>query len=238
MPRPARDPTLDERIQVPETVGDLHPILREFAKLIEEHGEKAGAVRWEQPCVAIDVSPPLIDRALRIMHALFLALEKRGLRVEITAPTEGPPRSWGTPEKFPSASGVHVVDEFVTFTLNEDHDVVTIPPPKPKPIPLPSGRMYASTWTPAPTHQHRLNGKLVLKLLTPGRSLGWGHAGHRTVWSDGKEQRVEQRLLRFAIPRYGSQTRLSSCYFTPDQILLRRRETESSSLCARGDWPS
>ena len=149
--RPARDPRLDERIEVSDTVAELHPVLRASTRLLEKRG---AAARWERPCVSIDVSPPLLDRALRIMHALFLALEKRGLRVEVTEPEEGPPRSSGPPEKFPSATGVHVGDEFVTFTLYEDHDVVTVPPPKPKPIRLPSGRMYTSSWTPAPTYEH------------------------------------------------------------------------------------
>lgn len=192
--RPARDPTLDEHIEVPDTIGELHPILLASAKLLEKPG---AAARWERPCVSINVSPPLLDRALRIMQALFLALEKRGLRVEVTAPEESPTRSSGPPEKFPSATGVHVGDEFVTFTLYEDHDIVTIPPPKPKPIRLPSGRMYTSPWTPASTYEHHRNGKLVLKLLSPGRSPGWGHVGPRTVWSDGTRQRIEQRLHRF-----------------------------------------
>jgi hypothetical protein len=78
---------------------------------------------------------------------------------------------------------------------------------------LPDGRIYASSWTPPPTYEHRLNGKLVL------RYSGEDDTGHQTGWSDGKVQRVEDRLHRFveALLEAGERSRL-------DRIEAERRE--------------
>lgn len=181
----ARDPAVDQPIVVAEVLDDLHPALLGSMKALKGAGKGGGDVRHQQPCAAILTSPPQLDRALRIMNALFRALESRGLRIELTAPSKEK-RSYGGEVSTPSMTGVHVDESFIRFEIVEGHDVVEIPAPKPVKTKRPS-IFDRPRFTPPPKIEHRPNGKLVLQILD-------GSYGFRKKWSDGAYRRIEDCL--------------------------------------------
>lgn len=74
------------RIQVAETLYNMHPLIRETKLTLEKMTpDKYGMVSlWRNsPCLHMRVSKGSLNRALRIMDALVKALEARGYKIEV-----------------------------------------------------------------------------------------------------------------------------------------------------------
>lgn len=124
-----RERTVGAEIKVADELRDPHPLVQCAARLLKRAGLRVRAeVLTTTRCLDVVVSPPQLDRALRVMDALLKALEARGYEVEVTeAVSPKPPRSVRLYESHlykPSRTGVHVGDPFVEFTLEERLDVV------------------------------------------------------------------------------------------------------------------
>ncbi|MFO0680500.1 MAG: hypothetical protein U0234_00550 [Sandaracinus sp.] len=85
-PQPPRDGVVEPTVVVPDVVDELHPMLKRFESRLRRRRDKN--IWAETSCVDIRVSPELLDRALRIMHALLTALSSCGIEVEVTPPSE------------------------------------------------------------------------------------------------------------------------------------------------------
>jgi hypothetical protein len=73
-------------IVVPDTIEVLHPLLIRYVPRLRAKREDRDIWR-ETDCIAIHVSREALDRALRVMHAILVALDERGIAVEVTRPT-------------------------------------------------------------------------------------------------------------------------------------------------------
>lgn len=85
------------RIEVPETTSALHPLLQKYERRLRRRRD--GTDLWSHTrCIAIDVSSTQLERALRVMHALLVALDERGVTAEVTKPEidAKPPRAGAT----------------------------------------------------------------------------------------------------------------------------------------------
>lgn len=120
------------------------------------------------------------------------ALEKRGLRIEVTDPiAERDGRYGGDSSAKPSITGVHILESFIEFSIEEGFDISK---EEPKPSQWQTSHDSDSwTYTPRPNYKHDPNGKLALKIRSyfPGQT--------RKTWSDGKRQRVENCLNAFVL---------------------------------------
>ncbi|HEX4355571.1 MAG TPA: hypothetical protein VHZ95_21745, partial [Polyangiales bacterium] len=93
--RPNRERTKDALVQgraamgppilVPERVAHPHELVASAIALLSKGKVRNGVVPLpDERCLDIVVSPPLLLRASRIMNTLILALEERGMPVELT----------------------------------------------------------------------------------------------------------------------------------------------------------
>jgi hypothetical protein len=178
---PPRDPTLPsptnppqpateaERIEVPEKLSHLHPVMKAGLAGAKKRG---GGAPWSSE-VPIKASAASADRALRIMNALMLALETRGHRVE-AIPVSKPGERWR-----PAATGAHVGDAFVEFSMFERSKMIRNGPPPEKRV----GESTDETW-------RRFN----------WRRAGYVPNGTLTIrvggqdWDDKKSVKLEARL--------------------------------------------
>lgn len=121
-----------------------------------------------------------------VCDTLIKALETRGFRVEVTAPVPAAEGRYGpaSPGK-PSRTGVHILDSFFEFHIEEGFDIVKLEP-KPQRSP-PSSTSALWAYTPRPEYRHDPNGRLALVIDRP-----W--LGSRASWKDGKRQKVENCL--------------------------------------------
>jgi hypothetical protein len=72
-------------IIVPDRLGQPHPLVSTALSVLGSAKLQNGLTSCgEERCLDIAVSPSLLPRACRIMNALILALEERGLPVEVT----------------------------------------------------------------------------------------------------------------------------------------------------------
>jgi len=91
----------------------------------------------------------------------------------------------------PSKTGVHILESFIEFSIEEGFDITK---EEPKPSRWHSSHDSDSwTYTPRPNYKHDPNGKLALKIKSffPGQT--------RKTWSDGKRQRIENCLNAFVL---------------------------------------
>ncbi|MBL8841991.1 MAG: hypothetical protein JNL90_10760 [Planctomycetes bacterium] len=166
-------PTDAERIIVHETSGDLHPCVSGgIVKLTAPN-------RWGlgyRPFIA--VSDGSRDRGLRIMNALVRALESRGHRVEV--------REQSRPGEHyrPAATGAHVGDVFVAFSMFERSRMVQSgPAPKKKANETTAESTRRIFW---PKVEYVPRGILTLRVG------GWYES--QRDWTDEKRSKIEDRL--------------------------------------------
>ena len=189
-PREAQPKTepAEPPIVVPETLHNPHKLVSETSRVFR--GVRSAADR----CLDISVSKESRSRALRIMNALLRALEKRGLKVEITRSLTYEERQDAQrrfdDEVFDHATRVLIDGEWVKFGIWEKGSVVHVPAPEP-PKHL-RGRELESWifWHPA-RRDVQPNGTLEL-IIKSGEYLGV-----RRTWHDGKRKRVEECLNDF-----------------------------------------
>ena len=177
-------PTLGENTISPE----LHPLLAQYRGMLEQAGLNAGRLRATQPCLPINVSPSLLERALKIIQNLISAFEKQGYLVEVLAPDNGQ-SSYEYRAAKPSRTVVKILGVPVAFELDEDYRSVHVPIPPP-----PSNRRpMAYEETPMPEYRNEGTGQLKLAITEP-------HArGIRVSWKDGKRLRIEDQLDAFLL---------------------------------------
>ena len=70
-------------IVIPETLDRPHKLVAMSRRLLQKQKPVGGVLRsLEERCLAVIVSPPSLDRSLRIMDALLRAFDERNLRYE------------------------------------------------------------------------------------------------------------------------------------------------------------
>lgn len=207
-PRPGKEP--GHPIVVADQLVNPHPLVRLSARLLRKVRTR-DTVRQQERCLDISATNATLNRALRIMDALIKDLERRGFAVEVTAPKRGPaPRyTYERQAQVPSKTGVHIGESFVEFGIDEAFDIIKI---EPKLVPNRTrlGEPAFPSYIPGPTYQHRPNGKLVFRIT---ENL---FDGARRRWSDGKRQRLEDRLHDF----------VAGLIATAERMRLRRLEAE------------
>ena len=65
---------------------ELHPLQAQYRGMLEQGGLNAVRLQPTQPCLAINVSPSLLERALKIFQSLFSAFEQHGYQVDVMPP--------------------------------------------------------------------------------------------------------------------------------------------------------
>jgi hypothetical protein len=158
----------ENRIIVPETPNGLSRIVRQTRAALRERRAPSSEGRvytWREGDLNVKVTIDQVDRAMRIMHALLVAFDARGLRVSF--------------EKEPKPHViVHVRGQRLWFRLVETVRRETREPEKPK---YPG--QYVSTY---PRYNWHGTGRLCLEL---GDAYGYGN------WTcDTKRRRLEDSL--------------------------------------------
>lgn len=172
-------PTLGANTRDPE----FHPLLAQYRGMLEQEGLNAVRLRATQPCLAINVSPSLLERALKIFQDLFSAFERKGYQFEVLPPDNGQ-SSYGYRASKPSRTVVKILGVNVAFELGEDYNTVRVP------IPPPSSnrRPMAYEETPMPEYLYEGTGRLMLAITEPYAR------GIRVSWKDGIRIRIEDHL--------------------------------------------
>ena len=177
-------PTIAESTMNPE----LHPLLDQFRGMLEQAGLNAGRLRATQPCLAINVSPSLLERALKILQSLFSAFEQHGYQVEVMPPGSDQSSNGYRAAKL-SRTVVKILGVNVAFELGEDYNTVRVPIPPP-----PRNRTpMAYEETPMPEYRSEGTGLLKLSITEPCAR------GIRVIWKDGKRLRIEDQLDAFLL---------------------------------------
>lgn len=178
----------EARIIVPEQFTAPHELVVHAQKVIVKATKKktSGIVEiGHTRCLAIRVTPSLLERALRIMDAVIKAFEARGLSVEVTEPTG----TDGSRSGSRSVTRTSVFEESIEFLLSEGLDNVA-PRPEPRKLGTTHEEIMAYLSRPRYVPEYRPNGKLTLA-VTNAEHLGLHHS-----WSDGKVS-LEERLNTF-----------------------------------------
>jgi len=210
----AREADPSMAITVPAELQYPHKWIRKSAGTLRKHSKHPEKALLKRACLDIRTSRATHNRALLIADTLLKALEKRGLRIEVTDPiTERCGRYGGDSAAKPSKTGVHIFDSFIEFGIEEGFDITK---EEPKPSRWQTSHDSDSwTYTPRPNFKHEPNGRLALKIKSyfPGQS--------RKTWSDGKRQRIESCLNAFVLEliRGAERKRL-------ERIETERRELE------------
>lgn len=178
-------------IVVAATLHNPHGLVSTTSKLLRGRKAQDGLVRCRtQECLDIAVAPASVGRALRLMNALIRALEKAGLRVEVTRPLTWEERSRTDHAELPdNVTRVLVSGEWIEFGITERR-TVTRPVPEP-PSTLRGRELEVWLSRNEPRRQLVPNGLLDLSMKN-GQSMGL-----RTQWNDGKHQRLEDCLGHF-----------------------------------------
>lgn len=171
-----RDPA--NRIVVPDTLAEPHPLVRMSAPILRRSpfGERSADA---ERCLDIVATGPALNRALRVADALIKALEARGYEIEISEPQNPDPLPRYSYERKPSRTLIRMGESSVAFSIEEQTD--TFEPP-----PVPRG-----SYRHRPRYERRPNGRLAL--LISDRA----YTRERQRWCDGKKQRIEKHLNDF-----------------------------------------
>jgi hypothetical protein len=137
-----------------------------FAKVDDYGAIWSGDIRQ----LNIRVSPKSLARALRIMDALFKALEARGHQV-------------GIQEGYQRSLGVRIDGEPIEFGLEERFQRIAHPD---------QNNPRLESWM-RKRYQYIPTSSLILKIVA------WGVDGIRKSWSDGKTSKIETCLNDFVV---------------------------------------
>jgi hypothetical protein len=170
----------EKPIPVPEPSGPEHPLVAQTRlALAGSVVHEGGILRpQEQEVLDLRIFEPSLGRALRIMTALILALERAGFAVE--APAAG---GTGHPSR---ANRTHAVieGERIPFSIAETIQKVERPPNDQE-----RADMRRNSWKRGPFFAYVPTGKLSLQIHGD-----WSCGRHRRTWSDGKNRRLEDCL--------------------------------------------
>ena len=172
---------MEERLRVSETLRGAHPLVSQTLHALEHVERNANGIlqRPKQDSLDVVVSRGSLHRALCIMDALLKAFEADGYRVRLT-------------EKEPSETVVELMDVVIPFGISES--LVDKQEEKP-----PEDKLEGRYTFHHSLYQRKLvpSGALSLR-IEPGQYYYWNsESGLRRKWSDGKKQRLEDRLASF-----------------------------------------
>lgn len=207
-------------IVVPDELRRPHPLVRESAGNLRKHSKNHLAARLERACLDIRVTRATLDRALLVCDTLIKALEKRGFRVEVMAPVPPTGDHYGPASQGkPSGTGVHILESFVEFRIEEIHDVVWPDGRPPRPRPFDPSAPW--NYTPRPEPRREPSGRLALVI-----DRHW-LVTTRGSWRDGKRQKVENCLNAVVVQmvRVAVRERLDRL---EKERLAREREREAA----------
>lgn len=162
----------EQKIEVPDRLGKTHRLLSgqltEWRSAsVDEYGAiRSGSLRQ----LNIRVSPQHLYRAVRIMNALFLALETRSHQV-------------GIQDGYKKTLGVCIDGHPIEFGLEEK--LQRIERSRDKTNPQDSWRYHR--------YEYISTGTLILKINE------WGADGLQKTWSDGKTTKLENCLNDFIV---------------------------------------
>jgi hypothetical protein len=164
--------TAEQKIDVPDRLTNPHHLLKvhleewRSAKVDDYGAMWSGNIRQ----LNIRVSPKSLARALRIMDALFKALEARGHQV-------------GIQEGYQRSLGVRIDGEPIEFGLEERFQRIAHPD---------QNNPRLESWM-RKRYQYIPTSSLILKIVA------WGVDGIRKSWSDGKTSKIETCLNDFVV---------------------------------------
>lgn len=176
------------KVTVSPLLENPHPLVAQAARRLPKLGQYNGLYAAQgEDCLDLRVSPGSLDRALRIADALLRALREAKLRTEVTAVNWSRGRSWHADLGDPKGSTRVLCDgEWLSFALTEKLNGKPIPPPDP------ARQRTSDGWTYYTGHMEYVpSGRLALS-ITNERVYG-----ARTLWQDGKRQRLEDCLGHF-----------------------------------------
>ena len=162
----------EQKIEVPDRLGKTHRLLSgqltEWRSAsVDEYGAiRSGSLRQ----LNIRVSPQHLSRAVRIMNALFFALETRSHQV-------------GIQDGYKKTLGVRIDGYPIEFGLEEKFQ--RIERSRDKTNPQDSWRYHR--------YEYISTGTLILKISE------WGADGLQKTWSDGKTTKLENCLNDFIV---------------------------------------
>jgi len=178
------DAAMGPPIVVPRELERPHPLVAAAIAGLENAKLRNGRARTSQRCLDINVSPALLPRAFRLMNALIVALEERGLNVEVTnvAPRHG------ARSDDDGVTRVLVGDEWIRFELVEALKQFVPPMTKEPPRRLAGDEL--ATWRRwnRPRMELVTSGVLVLRIAE--------RVGVRKSWRDNRRP-LEQKLNAF-----------------------------------------
>lgn len=171
-------------IIVPHQLGEPHPLVSTSLTLLAQAKLHNGLASCrDKCCLDIAVSPPLLERVARLMNTLILALEERGLPVEVT---EVLPADEAERETRSNVTRVLVGGEWIRFGFVERlHQHRPARNEKPPPGLRGPEREVWLHWN-QPRMQLVPGGKLLLVIKEP-------EVGVRVSWADGRKP-LEARL--------------------------------------------
>ena len=165
----------ENKITVPPSLESPHHLILMTQKSLM--GAKVDTRGLKQPrargCLDVNVGPASIDRAMLIMDTLVKALETRGLNISVN-------------KEAPFFTTVSVMDEFITFALNED---LTRTEKKLSAAQKKEKEEYP--WMYSRQYDYSPNGLLSLWIKNDDCF------NTRKTWTDGKRQRLENCLNSF-----------------------------------------
>ncbi len=166
----------EDRIEVRESLVEPHPLIERTLRSLEtaRPGENGLVRPRASRCLAVSVSPNLIQRALRIFDALLKALEERGHMVSVS-------------NESGHLTQVVILDEAVGIELHEHVERKERPAPPPGPR---QRHEFSFVKSPPVVYDYLPSGTLALRIE------GDFGVGYRRTWSDGKKT-LEAQLNKF-----------------------------------------
>jgi hypothetical protein len=188
----------DNRIVVPDSLCDPHPLVAKAEKLLGRASEDPShlLVPETAKCLDLQVSRGALDRALRIMDSLLKELEQREIPIELVDDRQ-------------MSTQISVLGETFGICIEEVFDRI-----ERKLTPAQEAEKKRHPWMfVRPEYDRVPTGNLVLRLKNGGYDNG------RTNWRDGKVQRLESLLNKFIVA-------LFECAVDKRSARIEREEAE------------
>jgi hypothetical protein len=180
-------------IVVPDELERPHKLVTAAGKLLRGRESHDGYIScWNISCLKIHVTKASLGRALRIMNALLGALEERNYRVEVTRALSSEERQRQDRHQIDppdNVTRVLVGEEWIEFGIFGKSRIVRETAEQPKG--LKGNALESWLLSSHTTTRYMQEGDLELRILNPE------YTGIRSVWGDGKHQRVEKCLGAF-----------------------------------------
>lgn len=172
-------------IIVPRSLTSPHPLVAATMTALGEAPLRNGLARPSSSFLDVVVSPKARSRALRVMNTLILALEERGLSVEVRDVVQQRPVKY---DETAGSTRVLVADEWIRFQIVEA--LVQVEPPMTKKPPKNLKGAELEQWRHWNRPRLQLVPSGILVLRTRERT------GVRTSWRDGRRP-LEDKLNAF-----------------------------------------